>query len=70
MIVANLVGTDRGFDQDSNAVDVFWRTGEKSFPMSDKRDLAVELIRLIAKCYGERRQSDPQTALPAIAVRD
>jgi phosphopantothenoylcysteine decarboxylase/phosphopantothenate--cysteine ligase len=70
MIVANLVGADRGFDQDNNAVDVFWHTGEKSFPMSNKRELAMDLIQLIAKCYGDRQQADPQKEPPAIAVRD
>jgi len=70
MIVANLVGADRGFDKDSNAVEVYWHSGERSFPMSDKRELATELMRLIAKCYADSQQPDTQTELPAIALRD
>lgn len=70
MIVANLVGADRGFDKDSNAVEVFWHSGEQSFPMSDKRELATELMQLIAKCYADSQKSKPQTELPATALRD
>lgn len=65
MIVANLVGVSRGFDQDANAVDVFWRSGEKSFPMTDKQSLAVELVGLIAERYAAR-----QAELPGAAIRD
>jgi phosphopantothenoylcysteine decarboxylase/phosphopantothenate--cysteine ligase len=70
MIIANLVGEDKGFDADENAVEVYWRDGEQSFPLATKSDLAEGLIRLIAKRYMEKLTAATQTALPAIAVRD
>jgi phosphopantothenoylcysteine decarboxylase/phosphopantothenate--cysteine ligase len=70
MIVANLVGKDRGFDVDQNAVEVFWRGGQQSFPLAEKRQLAQDLVALIAKCYEENFGADTQTELPAIMVRD
>jgi len=51
MIVANKVGPDCGFDTEDNTVDVFWRGGEQSFPMTAKTDLAGHLIQLIAERY-------------------
>ena len=70
MIIANLVGEDRGFDSDDNSVDVFWAAGEQSFPMMAKTKLAVALINLIAERYLERSESGTQSKLPAVAVRD
>jgi phosphopantothenoylcysteine decarboxylase/phosphopantothenate--cysteine ligase len=70
MIIANLVGENKGFDADENAVEVYWRDGEQSFPLATKSDLAEGLIRLIAKRYMEKLTAATQTALPAIAVRD
>jgi phosphopantothenoylcysteine decarboxylase/phosphopantothenate--cysteine ligase len=70
MIVANLVGKDRGFEVDQNAVEVFWRGGQQSFPLAEKRQLAQDLIALIAKRYEENFGADTQTELPAIMVRD
>jgi phosphopantothenoylcysteine decarboxylase/phosphopantothenate--cysteine ligase len=55
MIVANLVGDGRGFNQDSNAVDVFWRTGDQSFALTSKQDLARDLVELIAERYSAAR---------------
>jgi phosphopantothenoylcysteine decarboxylase/phosphopantothenate--cysteine ligase len=51
MIVANQVGIDRSFDCDDSAVEVFWRRGERSFPMMAKSELAMQLIQLIAERY-------------------
>lgn len=70
MIIANLVGKNKGFDADENAVEVFWRDGEQSFPLATKSDLAEALIRLVAERYMEKLTAATQTALPAIAVRD
>jgi len=70
MIVANLVGENLGFDADDNAVEVYWRDGEQSFPMATKSDLAEGLIKLIAARYLEKLTAATQTALPAIAIRD
>lgn len=49
MIIANQVGVDRSFDCDDSAVEVFWRGGERSFPMMAKSELAMQLIQLIAE---------------------
>jgi phosphopantothenoylcysteine decarboxylase/phosphopantothenate--cysteine ligase len=70
MIVANLVGENLGFDADENAVEVYWRDGEKSFPITTKSNLADELIKLITERYQDKLTAATQTALSAIAVRD
>ena len=70
MIVANLVGPGLGFDTDDNAVDVYWRGGETSFPTTEKGKLADALIALIASQYEQAIHAETQTELPAIAVRD
>jgi phosphopantothenoylcysteine decarboxylase/phosphopantothenate--cysteine ligase len=51
MIIANQVGVDRSFDCDDSEVEVFWRGGERSFPMMAKSELAMQLIQLIAERY-------------------
>jgi phosphopantothenoylcysteine decarboxylase/phosphopantothenate--cysteine ligase len=68
MIVANLVGADRGFDADDNTVEVFWKGGERAFPPMDKRLLADELLTLIA----QRFLGGEETAhgVPAAAIGD
>lgn len=70
MIIANLVGKDRGFEVDQNAVEVFWRNGQQSFPLAEKQLLSQDLVALIAKRYAESFGADTQTELPAIMVRD
>ncbi len=70
MIIANQVDENRGIDSDDNTVDVFWATGEQSFPMMAKKRLAVALIKLIARRYLETIGSGTQAEFPAIAVRD
>jgi phosphopantothenoylcysteine decarboxylase/phosphopantothenate--cysteine ligase len=70
MIVANQVGPGIGFDCDDNAVEVYWRNGSASFPLSSKADLAVALIELIAGRYAAGYGADTQPELPAIAIRD
>ena len=53
MIAANWVGRDLGgFDSEQNALQVFWKNGQKSLAMTDKNQLAEQLISLIA----ERRE--------------
>lgn len=68
MIIANQVGKNRGFDSDDNEVDVFWKTGERSFPMMAKEKLAVELMKLITERYRERPGTGTRPGL--LAVRD
>jgi phosphopantothenoylcysteine decarboxylase/phosphopantothenate--cysteine ligase len=67
LIVANQVGAGRGFNCEENAVEVYWKTGERSFPMMNKADLAVELIKLIAERYDSGRGTGTATEVPAIA---
>ena len=50
MIAANWVGqAEGGFDSDLNALHVYWGNGEKSFKMTDKSQLAKQLLTLIAE---------------------
>lgn len=67
MIIANVVGKDRGFDSDENTVEVFWPGGERSFPTMDKEKLAVALVELVAERYRERSSSGTKSALHAVA---
>jgi phosphopantothenoylcysteine decarboxylase/phosphopantothenate--cysteine ligase len=50
MIAANWVGRELGgFDSEQNALHVFWEHGEKTLAMTDKTQLAEQLISLIAE---------------------
>jgi phosphopantothenoylcysteine decarboxylase/phosphopantothenate--cysteine ligase len=49
MIAANKVGAGLGFDSEENALHVFWESGEQLLPVTDKRKLARQLIKLIAE---------------------
>ncbi len=52
MIAANWVGQEQGgFDSEQNALHVFWKSGEKTFLMMDKAQLAEQLIGLIAERF-------------------
>jgi phosphopantothenoylcysteine decarboxylase/phosphopantothenate--cysteine ligase len=54
MIIANQVGLpDRGFDSDNNAASVFWKNGYQTFSLQPKKQLATDLINLIAKHYAK-----------------
>ncbi|MDJ0906955.1 MAG: bifunctional phosphopantothenoylcysteine decarboxylase/phosphopantothenate--cysteine ligase CoaBC [Woeseiaceae bacterium] len=70
MIVANQVGRDRGFDQDENAVDVFWDGGEQSFGQAAKTELARDIIELVVARYTATRGADTQPALPKLHAID
>lgn len=48
MIAANRVGPGVGFDCDDNRLTVLWPGGREEFPPGNKRDLARQLVRLIA----------------------
>lgn len=69
MIVANKVGADCGFDREDNAVEVFWRGGEQSFPMTAKSELASQLIQLVADCYATKADAGSDKQYPR-AVRE
>jgi phosphopantothenoylcysteine decarboxylase/phosphopantothenate--cysteine ligase len=51
MIIANEVGAGLGFEKDDNAVHVFWRSGDREYPLTHKTELAKELIDLINERY-------------------
>lgn len=52
MIAANDVSSsDSGFNVDDNALQVFWKDGERALPRAHKQQLAVQLMQLIATQY-------------------
>ena len=51
MIAANQVGRDRGFDQETNSLMVFWDNDEVDLERASKPVLAGRLIHLIAERY-------------------
>jgi phosphopantothenoylcysteine decarboxylase/phosphopantothenate--cysteine ligase len=67
LIVANHVGGGRGFNVDENAVEVYWKTGERSFPTMSKAALARELVTLIAGHFEAGRGGGTATERPALA---
>ena len=49
MIAANWVGREEGgFERDENALEVFWQDGQQTLAMTEKSELAKQLIALIA----------------------
>jgi phosphopantothenoylcysteine decarboxylase/phosphopantothenate--cysteine ligase len=58
MIAANEVGDGLAFDQDTNALHVFWRGGEQILPQADKPALAQSLVELIAERFSAGGESD------------
>jgi phosphopantothenoylcysteine decarboxylase/phosphopantothenate--cysteine ligase len=56
MIAANWVGREKGgFDSDENALEVFWQNGQKTLPMTDKTELARQLITLITEQFMQKQ---------------
>ncbi len=51
MICANDVSGGQVFGQDQNALQIFWKTGEKSLPLADKNKLAEVLVTEIVEHY-------------------
>ncbi|WP_428353324.1 bifunctional phosphopantothenoylcysteine decarboxylase/phosphopantothenate--cysteine ligase CoaBC [Methyloprofundus sp.] len=50
MIAANQVGqSEGGFDSEVNALQVYWQKGQQTFAMTDKTQLATQLLTLIAQ---------------------
>jgi phosphopantothenoylcysteine decarboxylase/phosphopantothenate--cysteine ligase len=54
MIAANQVGEGLAFDQDDNALTVYWRGGRRELKRAGKVQIAAELIALIAERYANR----------------
>jgi phosphopantothenoylcysteine decarboxylase/phosphopantothenate--cysteine ligase len=58
MIAANWVGREQGgFDSEQNALQVFWKNGQKMLEMMDKKRLAEQLISLIAERFNEKNRA-------------
>lgn len=51
IIAANWVGEHKGFDQNDNALEVLWQDGQQSLPKMDKKQLAKELLTIVATRY-------------------
>jgi phosphopantothenoylcysteine decarboxylase/phosphopantothenate--cysteine ligase len=51
MIAANKVGDGLAFDKDDNALTVYWNGGQRELCLCSKRDLATQLVQLIAERY-------------------
>ena len=51
MICANDVSSGQVFGQDQNALQIFWKTGEKALPLADKNKLAEVLVTEIVEHY-------------------
>jgi len=54
MIAANQVGAGLAFDQDDNALTVYWRGGRRELKRAEKSQIAAELIALIAERFANR----------------
>jgi phosphopantothenoylcysteine decarboxylase/phosphopantothenate--cysteine ligase len=58
MIAANLVGEGLAFDQDENALTVYWRGGGRlELVRAGKAQLAADLVALIAERFAQRASS-------------
>jgi len=58
MIAANWVGREQGgFDSEQNALQVFWKDGQKTLAMTDKNRLAEQLISLIVERMEHERHN-------------
>lgn len=51
LICANDVSDGKAFNSDSNTLHLYWKTGDKSLPLTDKKALAVTLIDEIFTLY-------------------
>ena len=55
LIAANWVGEGRAFDRDDNALQVYWKDGERALGPAPKGEVALQLAALIAERYNARR---------------
>ena len=53
-MAANQVGAGRVFDQDENALEVFWADGHERLAQASKADIARALAQIIARQYAAR----------------
>lgn len=55
MIAANKVGDGLAFDKDDNALTVYWPGDQRELCLCSKRDLAGQLVQLIAERYRRKQ---------------
>ena len=56
MIAANQVGpADTGFESDTNELNVFWPDGQQLLALQGKKEIARQLIDLLADRYNVRK---------------
>lgn len=55
MIAANQVGDGLAFDCDDNALTVYWPGGKQELARAGKRELAAQLVAVIAEHYAAKR---------------
>jgi phosphopantothenoylcysteine decarboxylase / phosphopantothenate---cysteine ligase len=65
IIAANQVGEGLAFDQDDNALAVFWRGGGRELKRAGKAQIAAELIALIAERFANRASGARPGSRPA-----
>ena len=51
MIIANPVGRNKGFDLDTNQVEILWKDGQTSLPEQSKTSLANDIMTIVAKRF-------------------
>lgn len=58
MIVANQVGANKGFDKDSNQVDILTKTGEHfTLPEMNKTQLAFDILKIVSDFYDKEHRT-------------
>jgi phosphopantothenoylcysteine decarboxylase / phosphopantothenate---cysteine ligase len=58
MIAANWVGREQGgFDSEQNALQIFWKTGQKTLAMMNKTQLAEQLLLLCTERFNEKNST-------------
>ena len=65
LIAANQVGENLGFDQDDNALTVYWKGGKRELLLCSKSRSRGQLVALIAEHYARR---DPRRIAPSLAA--
>jgi phosphopantothenoylcysteine decarboxylase/phosphopantothenate--cysteine ligase len=67
MIAANSVAYGQGFDQDDNALQVFWKDGEAQLARIGKSRLACQLVEIVARQYAGK---DPGKKVVPLNAKD
>ena len=54
LLAANLVGEGKGFDQDDNAVTLYWKGGKRELHTAPKLEIARQLVQVIGQHYKKK----------------